>query len=440
MCQPLGNNGSGKRENKHPQNLLVCKGSAGRPVERLERAAENPGHDCWCGYFGLFWRSKAHTSLCTNRCEMKGQWIGTYAGATGGMIIVNVDESELNYQGVAYLLPSDKTFPASAASFRTQDKEAHFQFRTDALQPIDPTSGLIVPWESVKTRYMKDMEFSKYADVTGSWDEHSLSLSWVSDLGAAGHCVLPRSRADEPSELVAVEKDWGGYKEYVSGLKAGGFLFRGQKNQRRLRTSFHRTGRADLYRFLQEDIPMLHRHLTARTKHIFNLTIGDENGAFLSLAQHHGYPTPLLDWTYSPYVAAFFAYRGIPNQKADKAQPGDKVRIHVFNQARWKADWATMNLVALPGPHLSIYEFLAIENERMIPQQAASTVTNVDDIESYIKSKESETKRYLSAIDLPVGDRKRAVHDLSYMGITAGSLFPGLDGACEELRERNFGL
>jgi hypothetical protein len=27
-----------------------------------------------------------------------------------------------------------------------------------------------------------------------------------------------------------------------------------------------------------------------------------------------------------------------------------------------------------------------------------------------------------------------------YMGITAGSLFPGLDGACEELTQRNFDI
>jgi len=32
------------------------------------------------------------------------------------------------------------------------------------------------------------------------------------------------------------------------------------------------------------------------------------------------------------------------------------------------------------------------------------------------------------------------MEDLSYMGITAGSLFPGLDGTCEELRERNFSV
>jgi hypothetical protein len=30
------------------------------------------------------------------------------------------------------------------------------------------------------------------------------------------------------------------------------------------------------------------------------------------------------------------------------------------------------------------------------------------------------------------------MRELALMGITAGSLFPGLDGACEELRERLF--
>jgi hypothetical protein len=74
----------------------------------------------------------------------------------------------------------------------------------------------------------------------------------------------------------------------------------------------------------------------------------------------------------------------------------------------------------------------------MIPQQAASTVTNVDDIEDYIKSMQRNGKTYLSAVDLPVNNRRQVIRDLSFMGITAGSLFPGLDGACEELKERNF--
>jgi hypothetical protein len=59
-------------------------------------------------------------------------------------------------------------------------------------------------------------------------------------------------------------------------------------------------------------------------------------------------------------------------------------------------------------------------------------------IEGYIQSKESAAKKYLWAIDMPMSDRRHVVNELSYMGITAGSMFPGLDGACEELKEQDF--
>src|SRR5690242_4369170 len=122
---------------------------------------------------------------------------------------------------------------------------------------------------------------------------------------------LPKSRAGEPTEYKPRpdRTNWAGFKAYVSSLEPRRFIFRGQRELLTLRTGYHRTGRADLVRFLQNDIPTLHRHLSQRTTHIFNLSIAEQNGAFFNLAQHHGYPTPLLDWTYSPFVGAFFAYR-----------------------------------------------------------------------------------------------------------------------------------
>ena len=179
----------------------------------------------------------------------------------------------------------------------------------------------------------------------------------------------------------------------------------------------------------------MHRHLSGRTSHIFNLEIPNENGAFLNLVQHHGYPTPLLDWTYSPYVAAFFAFRKVP--KNGKTE--DFIRIYIFDHEKWRSHWIQLVMLNTAGLHLSIMEFLAIENERLIPQQAVTTVTNIDDIESYIKEKETQGKcSYLTAIDIPVMERNKVMHELSFMGITAGSMFPGLDGACEELREKMF--
>ena len=39
-----------------------------------------------------------------------------------------------------------------------------------------------------------------------------------------------------------------------------------------------------------------------------------------------------------PYVAAFFAYRGISNKKAAAAGASEKVRIYVFDQEQWRTD------------------------------------------------------------------------------------------------------
>ena len=318
------------------------------------------------------------------------------------------------------------------------DKSPNFRFRTETIQAIDKSTGNAVSWESVASQYPESVVFSKYADVTGVCDTQSLNLSWATDIGVKGSCALPRSRTELPSDLIAMRCDWNSFKEHVSGLVPRHFLFRGQNKPWRLRTPFHRSGRAEMHRFVLGDVPALHKHLSSRTKHVFNLRDADQNGAFYSLVQHHGYPTPLLDWTYSPYVAAFFAYRHISNVASKSAASEESVRILIFDHVKWSKDWVQVLNLVRPSPNFSVCEFIAIENERVVPQQSVSTLANVDDIEGHVLSKESDTRKYLRAIDLPVSERRRVIRELGYMGVTAGALFPGLDGACEELAERNF--
>jgi hypothetical protein len=249
---------------------------------------------------------------------------------------------------------------------------------------------------------------------------------------------LPRSKSDQPSEYRPQEgiNTWSDFKSYAVKLEPGRFIFRGQANTQRLRTAFHRTSRKDLIKFIQKDVPALHRALSAQTKHVFNLANAFENGAFWNLIQHHGYPTPLLDWSESPFVAAFFAFQAGRYRRSD----GEFVRIFMFDRNAWCSAYNQLQKVAAAKPHFSILEALAIENQRAVPQQSLSSVTNVDDIETYIRLRETErATTFLQVFDLPHAERQSVLRELGMMGITAGSLFPGLDGACEELRARFFG-
>lgn len=358
---------------------------------------------------------------------MNGQWVGLFNGSSSGTLVIELDDLGTHYEGWAYAYEDDPMSIGIAARISTPDKSDTFLGLTMSLCPTDSRLGAQVPL---------------VARVNMSYDGSTLKLDWKTDWETFGSAVLDRSRADDPSEYTPLTDvtNWDAFKEHVNGLEHRRFVFRGQSQTKRLRTSFHRTGRADLHKFLVQDIPALHRHLSLRTSHIFNLDIANENGAFFNLVQHHGYPTPLLDWTYSPFVSAFFAYHHIRNSHANKASNDEKVRIFVFDQELWKRNYIPVERLTPTRLHFSVMEFIAINNERMIPQQAVSSVTNIDDIETYIRSKETTEKRYLRVIDLPVSERPKVMRELSTMGITSGSLFPGLDGACEELRERFFQL
>ncbi|MCK4828487.1 FRG domain-containing protein [bacterium] len=364
---------------------------------------------------------------------MKGQWIGKTKGDNEGLIIINVDDLGEYYEGVSYIFPDDIKLPSSATLIRTKDKKPKNKFKA-FINPIDPRTSLPCLWKDIEQLY-PGITHSKEADVIVHFKENELYLNAKTDIGIKMESNIVKKPYTNSSDVIGDIKSWKEYKSFVSTLSRQKNLFRGQRKPWKLRTSFHRRGRYDLTRFLSIDIPQLHRNLCARTSHVFNLEIPNENGAFFNLVQHHGYPTPLLDWTYSPYVAAFFAFREVPKNEASE----DHVRIFIFDNEKWKSHWRQYVMLNMAGLHLSIMEFLAIDNERLIPQQAATTITNIDDIESYIKMKETEKKcSYLTAIDISISERNKVIRELSFMGITAGSLFPGLDGACEGLREKMF--
>lgn len=365
---------------------------------------------------------------------MKGQWIGTYNGSVEGTLMVNIDEFNDHYEIVAYIRPSDRNIPASVAHIGTENKKDKIETKA-FINPVDPITGNQCKWEDIKDLYKEDVSHSNEANIKLEIVNGKLHVDAISDIGVTLNSILSKPEETDDSKINGQQMTWDQFKNKISVYSETNTLFRGQRTPWRLRTSFHRRGRYRISKFLEHDVKQLHQRLSAITSHYFDLTIPEQNGAFINLLQHHGYPTPLLDWTYSPYVAAFFAFRDWPiNYNED-----GKTRIYIFNNKEWRQRYPQIQNADPPFPHLSVMDFIAINNPRLVPQQSVTTVTNVDDIEAYLLDKETESGiKYLQAIDIPASERDKAMSDLRFMGITAGSMFPSVDGVCEELKERNF--
>lgn len=267
---------------------------------------------------------------------------------------------------------------------------------------------------------------------------HSMHLEWNTAYAKHEATLLASHTVISPI-APSQEVTWDEFKRIISLMKPSDFIFRGQKHCNwRLRTSFFRSGGNDLKNYFEKIMPDLQRSINSISNYTFSET---ETSAILNLAQHHGFPTPLIDWTESPYVAAYFAFRGIEGE----SQNG-KSKIYVLNRAKWNVkkpqkhfDRQTRESFRYLQQELYIdfVDLPILNNSRAMPQQALVGVTNIDDIEAYF-ARNYTSDEILQSFVIPHTEKDYVLRDLNYMGINAATLFPGLDGLCEKFKNKYF--
>jgi hypothetical protein len=186
-------------------------------------------------------------------------------------------------------------------------------------------------------------------------------------------------------------------------------------------------------RYCADTLARFHSEVEAELSMRLNMNDGADYSVVLGLAQHHGLPTPMLDWTKSPYVAAFFAF----SDALDASHRTNESHVRIFALSRQFVNSMSPPNVVLtwPEPFVASLAISSRHNARLRAQQGHFLVTNVANLEEWLCKMEHDSgQRFLYAVDVPVSYAAEALQDLAFMGLTAATMFPGLDGVCRTLR------
>ena len=246
---------------------------------------------------------------------------------------------------------------------------------------------------------------------------------------------------------------WQEFKTLIADNSQLEWIYRGQADSGwAIRSSLERSGIMTNYDEGEER--MLYEFKRVSRYYLDEKEIPTTLIDWLALLQHHGTPTRLIDFTRSPYIAAFFAFE-------DSTDYGENVSVWIAN----KTYFYQRAIYYLEKNNFNdfdskYYSFRNKTFKKIFEKSRKGELDCVIPIESHLMNERyylqqsvflapsnpyKEFNQQLDFLDeildyslinvqIPRKERKKALRDLEKMNITHASLFPGLDGFAKSLK------
>lgn len=142
----------------------------------------------------------------------------------------------------------------------------------------------------------------------------------------------------------------------------------------------------------------------------------------LIVAQHHGLPTRLLDWTFNPLIALYFAVRGESKKKT-------KSVVHVLKDR----DGCTVSELAKENKRPPEYIYKNNDIGILVPPFLNLRMSAQSSVFTIHKSKDAILKSDIK-IYIKSSNRAKILNELLTSGIDNGFIFPDLDGIAQRVK------
>lgn len=274
-------------------------------------------------------------------------------------------------------------------------------------------------------------------------------------INASVHLVMVTDRNYMQTKTI---NSWSDFDRIVGRKQFRKWIFRGQScSNWALESSLYRafeeaqsihqlsSGKKKSLNRIEHEKVMIDRFKCNAHLYLEHLPQPEDLLSWLSLMQHHGAPTRLLDFSFSPYVALFFALESGENDAAVYCVNHHAIRNDdddYFGKNRLKVYSRILEPIKeKDDPCLFAFE-PTFSNQRLLSQQGLFVATNTLNI-SHGKILDDYNIKDMDVIKviIPAEKRLEGLRQLNKMNINASNIYPGLDGFCKSMRRQPvFGL